>query len=103
MDNTHLPSLPATESKPQIPAPTSCAVASGWAIPFQDPRVLEAVTGVNRRSLELAIAISDAISAVGYNCTPQMEIEIGKRISNHIIGAEWPAAIQFYAASLPND
>lgn len=76
---------------------------SGSAIRLDEPRVLEAVTGVNRRSLELAAAIYDMIAAVGYRLTPQMEMELSNRIANHVIGAEWPEAAKFYAASLQND
>lgn len=68
-------------------------------IELDDPRVLEALTGVNRRSLELSLAISSKIAVAGYQCTPQMEIEIGNQISNHIIAAEWPEAAKFYASS----
>lgn len=78
------------------------AVAPCWAIRLDEPRVLDAVTGVNRRSLELAAAISDAIAAVGYRCTPMMEIELSNRIANHVLANEWPEAAKFYAASLPN-
>lgn len=74
----------------------------GSAIRLDEPRVLEAVTGVNRRSLELAAAIYDMIAAVGYCLTPQMEMELSNRIANHVLGAEWPEAAKFYAASLQN-
>jgi hypothetical protein len=78
------------------------AVAPGSAIRLDEHRVLEAVTGVNRRSRKLAASIYDMIAAVGYRLTPQIEMELSNRIANHVIGVEWPELAKFYAASFQN-